>query len=177
MQIPASIHSADVQANLSRAIIAISSAVNQSPASKADPLQSLPAFSIVPGVRGWFGSAFVRSSENPLYSDFAVELPFSNRIYANTLDLRKAILPLVTPIVPVVAPAVSPVAYTGTAATLEHYCYDMATAFAATASTNRLVRVAPMFDPIAIRGYLKIFGKFDSGFTDLLSAGGSVASP
>jgi hypothetical protein len=163
--------------DLARAVLALQSVANPSPATVINTAQGLPAYAANPGVKGFFDAFRIHPDpDNAAMTKIEAQLPYSPRIYAGHRDLRKAIQPLNSKlqssfVSTVTSPAISP-----ETALLEQYCYDRAIALKATAAPANPVTIKPMADPLTGRCYIQIScslsGTPDSLLADFSSGGG-----
>ncbi len=183
--IPLNFNQADTQKNLARSIVAMMSIAAPAlatlaiygPAAGTPPVKPLllAATAAGAGVKGFFNAfGMMAKAADPTKTMFWVELPYSVKIFALTLDQRKAILPLGN-LIPIIKPLVSPVAMTTTPANLEQYIYDQAVAIAAAQAPSQKAEFKQSVDPLTGRTFLSITGTLDASIADLLSE--SMPSP
>jgi hypothetical protein len=183
--IPLNFNQADPQKNLARSIVALLSIAAPSgntpailgPAAGTPPVKPvlLAATTGSPGVKGSFNAfGMIPKVSDPTKTTFWVELPYSVKVFALTLDQRKSILPLGN-LVPIIKPLVSPVAMTTPPANLEQYAYDQAIAIAAAQAPGQKAEFKQAVDPLTGRTFLAITGTLDASIETLLAE--TVASP
>lgn len=169
--IPPNFNRASAKQNLARAIVALTSVV--APAIATEPVYGTPtgtppvkpveiaATSSNPGIKGCFQSfGLAPTAEDPLKTFFWMELPYSVKVFALTLDKRKSLLSLgrSTPIVKALVATET----LASVATLEQYAYDQAINLPGVKSKMSV-------DPLTGRTFIYISGVIDNSIDQLLS--------
>jgi hypothetical protein len=125
------IHSTNLPANLAKAVLYMQSAAAAAIATLAKPAAgnnpAIPALTVSRGAVGFRDSyQLIATSANE--TRVLAEVPYSTRQYAQSLNLRAAILPVVGAVNPAFTGAPSATPAPNSPANLETYLYDCAVA-------------------------------------------------
>jgi hypothetical protein len=171
--IPIGINQADPAKNLTRAIIAMQSSVLPAgstllvlgAAAGNPPVRPIlsAATSSSPGVKGLFNSFWIR--ESPGFVSFTAEIPYSIKLFARDLDLRKSIV-TVAGSPPVIKPLANPTVITGTPTNLEEYIYDQ---FVALKAAGGDVNISREQDVMSGRTFIQLHATVPGSIDTLLA--------
>jgi hypothetical protein len=160
------IHSTDLPANLAKAVLYMQSAAATAPVAPAKPAAgSNPAIPMLIASRGapGFRDSYQLIAMDASTTKVLAELPYNTRQYAQSLNLRAAILPVAGAVVPAFTGTPSATPAPDSPANLETYLYDCAVAAGA------------KIQAVTINGMAKILieATFSQSIASLLSGGGT----
>lgn len=177
--IPLNFHQLDPKKNLARSIVALASIATKAVETPAvygvtagvPPVRPLlvPATKASNGFKDFYGSfSLTAKASDPTKTEFRLELPYSAKVFALTLNQRQSIL-TVSNLMPGIKPLSIPADITSTPSNLEQYAYDQAVAIAALAIPGQNIKFSQQVEALTGRTYLAITGTLDDAISALLS--------